>query len=139
VAVGAYGDVFIADTANNRIREVVFQGPTLVLTNVATSNAGSYDVVVTGPFGSVTSSVVTLTVLLPPQNLSASLSSGQNVQLQFTGTPGSAYVLQVTTNLAPPINWQPVFTNLADTNGNWTFTDTNTLASPARFYRALLP
>jgi sugar lactone lactonase YvrE len=137
VAVDAYGNLFIA--VNNRIREVVVQGPNLVLTNVAASDAGSYDVVVTGPCGSVTSSVVALTVLLPPQNLSASLSPGQGVQFQFTGTPGRAYVLLATTNLAPPIYWQPVVTNFADTNGNWTFTDTNIGANPARFYRAMLP
>jgi hypothetical protein len=134
----AYGNLFIADTVNHRIRQVVFQGPTLALTNVGAGNAGSYHVVVTGPHGSVASSVADLTVLLPPQNFSASLSPGQGVQFQLTGTPGSAYVLLATTNLAPPINWQPVATNLADPTGNWTFTDTNTLTNPAGFYRAML-
>ena len=40
--------------------------PTLVLTNVSGANAGSYNVVVSSPYGSVTSSVVTLQVAFPP-------------------------------------------------------------------------
>jgi hypothetical protein len=87
----------------------------------------------------VTSSSLNITVLLPPQNFSASLSPGQGVAFQFTGTPTNSYVLQAATNLAPPINWQPVVTNLSGTNGNWTFIDTNAFTIPARFYRAVLP
>jgi sugar lactone lactonase YvrE len=63
VAVDASGNLFIADCWNSRIREVGFEGPTLVLTNVSGANAGSYDVVVSSPYGSVTSSIVTLQVL----------------------------------------------------------------------------
>lgn len=139
VSVDNYGDLFIADTGNSRVREVVFQGPTLILKNTGPGNAGSYNVVVTGPTGSVTSSVVSLAVSLPPQNLSAAVSANQRVQFQLTGTPGSGYVLLSTTNLAPPIVWQPIVTNYADTNGNWTFTDTNALNVPFQFYRAMLP
>ncbi|HEX4120100.1 MAG TPA: hypothetical protein VH619_05745, partial [Verrucomicrobiae bacterium] len=62
VSVDNYGDLFIADTGNSRVREVVFQGPTLILKNTGPGNAGSYNVVVTGPTGSVTSSVVSLAV-----------------------------------------------------------------------------
>jgi hypothetical protein len=138
-AVDAYGNLYIADSENNRIRKVVFPGPSLLLTNVGTNNSGVYDVVVSGPYDSVTSSVVTLTVLLPPQNLSANLLTGLGVQLQFTGTPGTAYVLQAATNLSAPIDWQAVVTNLTDPNGNWSFIDTNSLTNTANFYRALLP
>jgi hypothetical protein len=111
----------------------------LNLSNVSVAKAGNYSVVISSSAGSVTSSVVPLTVLSPPQHLSASLSPGQGVQLQFTGTPGSPYVLLAATCLAPPINWQPIVTNTADTNGNWTFTDTNALSMPARFYCAVPP
>jgi hypothetical protein len=41
------------------------------------------------------------------------------------------------TNLTPPVNWQPVFTNPADANGNWSFTVTNLPDVPAGFYRAV--
>jgi len=78
------------------------------------------------------------TYLAPLQNLSASLNPGQGALLQFTGTPGYTYVLLVTANLTPPIYWRPVATNLADTNGNWAFLDTNAMASPVLFYRAVL-
>jgi hypothetical protein len=139
VAEDAYGNLFIADSYNNVVRKVVFQGPSIVLTNIAAGSDGNYDVVVTTSHGSVTSSVTVLTGLLPPQNLSASLIPGQGVQLQFTGTPTTAYVLLATTNLTPPIAWQPVITNFTDTSGNWSFTDTNPLANTARFYRAMLP
>ena len=60
VAVDATGNLFIADTYNNVIRKVLIQGPTLVLNDVDSGNAGAYDVVVSSPYGSVTSSVVNL-------------------------------------------------------------------------------
>ena len=63
VAVDATGNLFIADYYNNRIRKVVIQGPTLVLNDVGFGNAGAYDVVVSSPYGSVTSSVVNLTII----------------------------------------------------------------------------
>ena len=139
VALDSYGNLYIADTGNQRIRKVVFQGPTLALTNLPAGNSGQYDVVITGPYGSVTSAVFTVTTMLPMQNLSASVSPGLGAQIQFTGTATTAYVLQAATNLVPPIQWQSVVTNSTDANGNWTFTDTNALTATTRFYRALLP
>jgi hypothetical protein len=223
-ALDASGNLYIADTGNDRVRKVVFQGPTLVLTNVSAANTGSYDVevigysntvttshatitvvfpaaittqpqsqtamlgsnatfnvtasgtaplsyqwyfgaaqipaqtaaalvlnnvntniagnyqvVITNLYGAVTSSVAVLSVLLPPQNLSARLSPGQGVELQGTGAPGYAYVVLETTNLTPPILWQPVATNIVGANGTWTFIDSNALTRPAGFYRAMLP
>ena len=46
VAMDATGKLFIADASNNRIRRVVFSGPTMVLNGVGMGNAGAYDVVV---------------------------------------------------------------------------------------------
>jgi hypothetical protein len=57
VAEDAYGNLFIADSYNNVVRKVVFQGPSIVLTNIAAGSDGNYDVVVTTSHGSVTSSV----------------------------------------------------------------------------------
>jgi hypothetical protein len=71
----------------------------------------------------------------PPQNFTASLG-GAGLQLQLCGTPSYPYVLLRATNLAPPVVWQPVVTNLTDTNGNWSFTDSISSSAPARFYRA---
>jgi sugar lactone lactonase YvrE len=137
VAVDLFGNLFIADTDNDRIR-LAAQGPVFALANVSLTNAGTYDVVVSSPYGAVTSAVAVLTVYLPPQNLSASFTAGPGVELQWNGTPGYLYVLLTTTNLAPPVTWQPLVTNAADSHGNWHFIDTN-VAHPARFYRALAP
>ena len=61
---------------------------------------------------------------------------GAGLQMQFIGTPNYPYILQTATNLAAPVNWQPVLTNSTDAGGRWNFTVTNTQDVPARFYRA---
>jgi sugar lactone lactonase YvrE len=135
VAVNAAGNVFIADFENDRIREVLYQTPTLALSNIGGASAGMYDLVVTSPYGSVTSSIANLNVALPPLN--AYLGAGHGVQFQFAGTAGTPYVLLVATNLTPPVNWQPLVTNAADAGGNWSYTETN-MSNPTQFYRAML-
>ena len=57
------------------------------------------------------------------------------MNLQLTGTPYFPYILQTATNLTPPIDWKPVWTNPADVNGNWSCTVSN-LSAPSRYYRA---
>jgi hypothetical protein len=133
VGVDVAGNFFIADAGNNRIRKVVMQEPTFVIYNVTTNNAGNYRLIISGTEGSVTSSVVTLTLTLPP--LTATRVASNSLQLQLSGIPSSRYVLQAATNIIPPMNWQPVFTNLADANGNWFFTNANVSQYPLRFYR----
>jgi alpha-tubulin suppressor-like RCC1 family protein len=70
---------------------------TLTLTNVQTTHAGSYDVVVTNGSGSVTSSAATLSVTVAPtitaQPSSATVSAGQTATFSVTasGTPAPAY------------------------------------------------
>jgi hypothetical protein len=138
VAVDPSGNVFIADWYNSRVRKVAFGGaPALSLKVVSVTDGGDYQVIITGPQGSVTSAVATVTVALPP--LQAALNSASNALFAFSGAPGSLYVLQAASNLDTPINWQPIFTNVAASNGGWTFTDTNILNYPALFYRLTLP
>jgi len=91
VALDASGNLYIADNANNRIREVHFAGyPTFALTSVSTNNAGNYTVVITNPHGCVTSVVATLTVVLAPsilvQPASQGVSTGNNAILNVTAT-----------------------------------------------------
>ena len=75
---------------------------------------------------------------LPSPTLTVNLGSGTNLNLSLTGLPGTNYVLQAATNLTPPIQWQPLITNTADTNGLWQFADTN-LNSSQKFYRVTTP
>jgi sugar lactone lactonase YvrE len=63
VALDASGNLYLSDGSNNRIREVHFAGdPTLTLTNVSAKRAGNYRVVISTPYGRVTSAVAALTV-----------------------------------------------------------------------------
>ena len=51
--------------------------------------------------------------------------------------PGSTNLVLSTTNLAPPIVWQSISTNVAGSNGDWQFSDTNAPRYKFRFYRLL--
>ena len=67
VAVDSFGDLFIADTGNHRTREVEVTGyPTLTLYGVTANLAGNFQAIISNAYGSITSSIATLTVLLPP-------------------------------------------------------------------------
>lgn len=133
IAVDSAGNIFVACYQSDRVREILYPASTLVFSNLYGGNIGNYDVVISNPYGSVTSSIAALNVVLPPIN--ATVTAGQAVQLQSTGFPGSLCILQMATNLAPPINWQPISTNIVDVNGNCQFTDTNSPAASPRFYR----
>ena len=82
-------------------------------------------------FGGVTNALV---VALPPQNFGIQ-SLGQGIELQMSGTPSFTYTLEAATNLAPPVNWQPVLTKPADASGNWSVAITNAINIPRQFYR----
>lgn len=112
--------------------------PTYSIPSASITDAGYYLVIITNAYGSVTSSIVSLGVTLPPQRLNISSSGRDGVQLQMSGTPNFAYAVQSATNLTPPIQWQSLLTNTADTNGVWQFTDTN-LNSAQKFYRVTTP
>jgi sugar lactone lactonase YvrE len=138
VAVDTTGKLFIADSHNFRIR-VVNPGtpcPTQVLSTVGFGNAGAYDVVVSSPYGSVTSSVVHLTITLPPVVLSAPQVTGGRTNFTFvlSGPAGSNCVVQVSTNL---LNWSSVSTSAIPASGSITLT--NAISGyNRRFYRAYL-
>jgi len=102
------GTWYVFDVANSTAPDLAIQG---ILTSVSSS---------TNPPAA-------------PAILNSPVYAGDN-QLQFnlTGTAGSNYVIEISTNLVSG-NWEPILTNVAP----FTFTDTNTTASPQRFYRAV--
>ena len=59
--------------------------------------------------------------------------SGSQFQFLLTGTVGSNYVVQATTNLSPA-TWMPIRTNAAP----FTFVESNVFALPQRFYRGMI-
>jgi sugar lactone lactonase YvrE len=105
LALDASGNLFIADYGNHRIRQVspFASLPTLTLNNVTTNHAGDYRVIVTGPSGSVTSSVATLTVVMELPALSLT-RNGTNFRLSFLTETGASYQLESAANL-PAATW----------------------------------
>jgi hypothetical protein len=105
---------------------------------VTTNDAGDYQVIVTdADSNTVTSSVVSLTVATTPQIYSAAHNPDGSMALSCVSPPSSTNFMQVATNLAPPVLWQTISTNIAGVDdGDWQFTDTNTGNCPARFYRS---
>jgi sugar lactone lactonase YvrE len=142
IAFDFAGNLYIADWQDQRIREVHFAGlPTLVLSNVNSANAGNYSVVITSPYGSVTSAVVSLTVTIPrtpPQIISSGTNFGlltNQFGFNLNGAFGQTIVVDGSTNL---LNWTPLFTNTA--NGTpFYFFDPAWTDFPWRYYRARLP
>jgi hypothetical protein len=110
------------------------------LDSASLTDAGNYSVTVTGLVGSASQSA-TLTVNILPAVMSlgnvVQTESGLQLTVQLTGSPNYPYILQMATNLTPPVNWQSILTNPADANGNWTFTVTNLTDLPAGYYRAV--
>lgn len=138
VALDVDNNLFIADGGNNVIRKVfAVQGTAFPLHNVSAANAGSYLVIITGPAGCLTSSVVNLTVTTSPLIYKNALNADGSFALSFVSQPSSSSRVLCTTNLVPPINWQPIYTNL--NGGTWQFTDTNTGSSTSKFYRLSTP
>jgi hypothetical protein len=138
LAFDAQGNLFIADSCYARIRKVCFSGlPTFLLAGAGTNNTGNYDVVVSSPFGSVTSSNFTVTVVATPLFGSSLLNADGSVTLNLFSTPNLSTRLYAATNLAPPVVWTPTSTNSA--GGAWQFTDTNAVGQPVRFYQMSTP
>jgi hypothetical protein len=108
---------------------------TLVLTNLQTTQTGSYYCQVTNSLGSSNSLTAMLTVLTFPTNQitqSVILPNG-NFQLTATGVSGFSYGIQSSSALTGP--WTTVTNIVADTNGMIQFVDTTTPHPATKFYR----
>ncbi|MGD0262555.1 MAG: immunoglobulin domain-containing protein, partial [Verrucomicrobiota bacterium] len=105
------------------------------VTNAQSTNAGSYSVVVTNTVGSITSSVATLTVIVPAQPYfdSLSLLADGSLQLNMSGLANTNYVLEFTSDW---VSWSNLCT-LYGTNGGGSWVDPCATNSE-RFYRLRL-
>ena len=111
----------------------------LAINNVSTANAGTYSVVVSNAYGSVTSTGAVLTVLLPPIISGVICNMDGSMTLNLSTAPNTSSRVLATTNLTPPVVWEPIYTNVAGTSGAWQFTDLNASNYPVRFYRSSTP
>jgi hypothetical protein len=104
VAVDASGNLLVSDS--HRVREVVVtSGPALVFKYASAVSAGTYDLVVSNIYGSVTSSPSVLTVTEPPaiilQPLSLSFSDGQPAVFAVTVIGAAPLAYQWLLNATP--------------------------------------
>jgi Glycosyl hydrolase family 53/Immunoglobulin I-set domain len=111
----------------------------LTLTDITNNSTANYTLVVTNIYGSVASSMATLTVVNPaPAITGFAAHPDGSFSLNFAGTPGSTYVLETTTNLLSTDSWQPIVTNTFDSSGIWQFTDMQAAGFEQQFYRLKL-
>jgi len=147
ILVGGTASFGVAVTGNPLIYQWLKDGnpipganaPGYSVTDALLTDAGGYSVIVSNQFNSVTSQTGHLIVGMLPQALSIQLNPDNSVTLTMPGTPGFNYVLQTATDLTPPISWQNVASIQTDTNGLWSYVDTNTAASDVQFYRVSTP
>lgn len=100
------------------------------------ANNAQFQVVVTNSYGSATSQVATLSVVLQP-NCSAVLNNGGGNYTVVVGSfPSSLNHLWATTNLSS--SWQQIAPITTDANGMGQYLDTAP-ADPAKFYRLSYP
>jgi hypothetical protein len=112
------------------------QGSLLTITNATVANAGSYVAVIGNGSYATQSQAAFLTVVTAPVISQSWVNLDGSVALNFVSPPGTTNEVLCATNLTPPVVWQPISTNVAGPDGTWTFTDTNAMVSPARFYRS---
>jgi len=109
--------------------------PTLTLGGVTDSNAGIYTLSATNAYGAAASAPATLTVSQPPAITGVTANPDGSITVTLSGPPGQTYILETTTNLAPPVTWLPVNTNVPSNDQSWQFTDVTATNFNQRFYR----
>ena len=109
------------------------------LTSHSWTNAGDYFVTFTAfnadnPQG-VSTNLLVHVLPLQPVLISAGLWTGTNFNLSFEGQSGALYVVEMATNLAPPVSWQTVTNGVVSTGGVTQVTGTNAVGAGPFFYR----
>jgi hypothetical protein len=109
-------------------------------TNVLAAGA-TVDFIIWGWTGNDGNTPVTGTISIAPPGgpvLSKVMYNGNgSVTLNCLTASNASSRVFATTNLVPPVVWQPIFTNT--TGGVWQFTDAKTAGINARFYRLSTP
>jgi autotransporter-associated beta strand protein len=101
-------------------------------------NTGSFSNTFAGTFSiAQNSNDLDLVYTAPPSITVSGLAilGDKTAQLNVTASAGSNYVVQAATNLAPPVTWSNLSTNLAGTNGTFQYIDTGATNFRQRFYR----
>jgi hypothetical protein len=119
------------------------QNSTVTSTTVTglTNNRAYYFVVTAGDANgaSAISAEVSATPTNPAPLIGFTNLSNGAFTLSGNGAANQAYVLLYTMDVAPPVNWTPLQTNWADTNGAFQFTDLQATNSAQGFYRVTTP
>lgn len=104
-------------------------GSTYSISSLQFTNGGSYSVVVTSAYGSVTNTAASLTVR--PSDLKFGTYAGVTVQ----GTAGNTYLIQYSTDL---VNWVTATNVTLDSSTyNWADFDIDIRFNPGRYYRVI--
>jgi sugar lactone lactonase YvrE len=139
-SVDTSGNVFFSDLYNGRIRKVTYvdfaDQPSFTLTNATLASvSNNYSVIITSASGSVTSSVVTVNLQLPPITPSYAVSNG-SYNFTWSAVSNQIYQLQYTTNLAAPV-WIDLGSPVTATS-NIVYTTDLPGTDQQRFYRVRL-
>jgi sugar lactone lactonase YvrE len=115
LAIDSHGNLYVVDNGDSRVRRVALvELPSLTVPDISATNAGDYQVVVTSPYGSVTSAVATLALAFAP----AIISQPADV----TVAVGGAASFGVAANGTPPFTcaWYRNSSNVVQTGTNFT-------------------
>lgn len=136
----AHGSVRVAWNGNLLTTESVGSGWTnLQFVVTATGANTALQFTFAGIFSHVTTTTTLddVSVTMLPPTIIAELVGGSNVRLSFVGNANANYALERTFNLAPPIAWVPLSTNVTDGSGMLVFTNT-AVVTTNNFWRVRL-
>ena len=143
LAANGRAELFISDRNNQRVRKVTFlDGPTLTINSVGTNDLGDYSLIISGAFGTITSSIVTLKISSQPPDIRLEsigfTSASGPFGFAVKGPPGQAVVVEASA-LLPDNGWQTLSIINLDSEGSLLFLDPAWAEQPARFYRTRVP